>query len=81
MGLVTFGVRVEWKPQLTVSKAAVWFGAPRQGRALRIAPEVEPWDVAFQRVLHQVRRNEPLRIDRRLFRLSHAAMAGSFSMA
>jgi hypothetical protein len=26
-------------------------------------------------------RNEPLRVDRRLFRLSHAAMAGSFSMA
>jgi hypothetical protein len=24
---------------------------------------------------------EPLRVDRRLFRLSHAAMAGSFSMA
>jgi quercetin dioxygenase-like cupin family protein len=26
-------------------------------------------------------RHEPLRVDRRLFRLSHAAMAGSFSMA
>ena len=25
--------------------------------------------------------SEPLRVDRRLFRLSHAAMAGSFSMA
>jgi hypothetical protein len=27
------------------------------------------------------KRTEPLRVDRRLFRLSHAAMAGSFSMA
>ena len=26
-------------------------------------------------------RSEPLRVDRRLFRLSHAAMADSFSMA
>jgi hypothetical protein len=28
-----------------------------------------------------MRTAEPLRVDRRLFRLSHAAMAGSFSMA
>jgi len=29
----------------------------------------------------RMRQTEPLRVDRRLFRLSHAAMAGSFSMA
>ena len=51
------GVRVEWKPRLTVSKTAVWFGAPRHRRAHRIAPEVEPGDVALPWVLHQMRRN------------------------
>ena len=51
------GVRVEWKPRLPVSKTAVWFGAPRHGRAHRIAPEVEPGDVALPWVLHQMRRN------------------------
>jgi hypothetical protein len=39
-------------------------------------------DLEFQReLLPTAVQVEPLRIDRRLFRLSHAAMAGSFSMA
>src|ERR1700722_18116441 len=50
-------VRAKRKPRLTGSKPAVWFGTPRHGRAHGITPEVEAWDVAFKRVLHEVRRD------------------------
>ena len=36
--------------------------------------DVAEWTMICQKI-------EPLRVDRRLFRLCHAAMAGSFSMA
>jgi hypothetical protein len=41
------------------------------------------FDAPFQEWIDDYHQNtiEPLRVDRRLFRLSHAAMAGSFSMA
>jgi ribosomal protein S12 methylthiotransferase accessory factor YcaO len=56
----------------------------------RIVSDIAPHATAPEKIDHAINRAiqtaaqlhfEPLRVDRRLFRLSHAAMAGSSSMA
>jgi hypothetical protein len=72
-------------PGLFQTLAAGWADHPKiVAAALTAAARHGPWegmskDIAKVYLLHFS--HEPLRVDRRLFRLSHAAMAGSFSMA
>ena len=53
--------------------------APTDNRDVAIAIAPDPLDQLVKRV--RVGGIEPLRVDRRLFRLSHAALAGSSGMA